>query len=144
MALLTVSYNNPWQLKLKSISLLKCFAVHPLQQCFVRVRLCSSWGCWHVTNFCKEAFFFFFFRFFYNQNAWKATWTLQTKVREIVDRIMASLNEAIEKEGLKKKKRERARDEDEEPLFNCQLPTLHWSVARCDLSRARYVISFFS
>lgn len=54
----------------------------------------------------QGSFFFFFFpRFFYNQNTWKATWTLQTKVREIVDRIMASLNEAIEKEGLKKKKK---------------------------------------
>lgn len=64
MALLTVSSNNPWQLKLKSISLLNCFAVHPLQQRFGRVWLSSSWGCWHLKNFCKEAFPFCSF---YNQ-----------------------------------------------------------------------------
>lgn len=57
MALLTVSYHNPWRLKPKPISALKMFC-HPS---FATV-LCKSMtdsprGCWHCQNFGKSALF---------------------------------------------------------------------------------------
>lgn len=57
MALLTVSYNNPWQLKPKSISLLKMFCHPSFATVLCKSMMGSSRGCWHFKNFGKSALF---------------------------------------------------------------------------------------
>lgn len=110
-SLLTLCYNHPWQSKPKSISLLKMFCRPSFAtECFVRVWLCSSRGCWPSTNSAQPALLGFF-----NQTHGKIGGLCKKKQpqkptqrnkprnqgRGTIVQIMASLNEAVEEEGLK-------------------------------------------